>query len=335
MSETVLRPEVSPYSAKHVARRLFRHENALLAIALAALISGLSIVTGGLTVGRTNMVNILIQSSMRGLASVGQAFVVLSGGIDVSVGGVANFCAALGAALMTLRPEQSIVNSPLPVFLAILIMLVGGAAWGAVNGSSVSRIGMPPLIVTLAMWQITVGVAVVILKGGMIHTLPEGLLFWGQGMIGPVPMPIIIFVVVAVLAYIILNHTTFGRWIYAVGGNETSAWLSGIEVRRVRFLVYIIAGFLSAIAAMISLGRVMSASIASLSGLEMDSIAAVTIGGFSLTGGRGNMIGVVLGVLIIGVVNNGMSVIGADPALQGIVKGAIIFAAVAVDGLRR
>ena len=140
---------------------------------------------------------------------------------------------------------------------------------------------------------------------------------------------------VAVIAYFVLNHTTYGRSIYATGGNPVSAWLSGIKVRNILFSVYVISGFLASLAGVIMTSRVMSASLDSLKGLEMDSIAAVVIGGISLMGGKGTLVGVVLGVLILGVINNGMSVLGADPAFQGIVKGIIIIAAVTIDYVRR
>jgi putative xylitol transport system permease protein len=327
----VERLKPSANTAKDVAQRLLRHESAVLAIILAGLIAVMSVVTKGLSTSTTNMVNILIQNAPQGLASVGQAFVLLSGGIDVSVGGIATMSAVLGGALMTLSPERGIVSHPFSMYRGVPMMLLAGAGWGLVNGSAVSRIGMPPLIVTLAMWQITRGVAVIVGRGTMLANFPDGLLFFGVGSIAGVPVPIIMFIVVAAIGYFVLNFTGFGRSIYAIGGNPVSAWLSGINLRRARLLVYVISGFLAALAAVLSMGRVMSASTETLKGLEIDSIAAVTVGGLSITGGKGSMIGVVLGVLIIAVVNNAMSILGANPATQGIVTGAIIFAAVAID----
>jgi len=141
--------------------------------------------------------------------------------------------------------------------------------------------------------------------------------------------------VVAIVAYFVLAHTPFGRQVYAAGGNPLSAWLSGIRVREIQFAVFVIAGFLAGIGGIVHTARVMSASMRSLGGLELDSIAAVCVGGVSLMGGRGTLIGVVIGALIIGVINNGMSLLGAGPAMQGIVKGVIIIAAVAIDYIRR
>jgi ribose/xylose/arabinose/galactoside ABC-type transport system permease subunit len=260
--------------------------------------------------------------------------VILTAGIDVSVGGNALFCSTLGAALMT-SGELSIISNPLPIGLGALIMLMAGLGWGAVNSALVSRVGIPALISTLGMWQITTGAAFEIIQGRSIGALPERLAWWGQGNVAGVPVPAIVFIVVAVIAYYVLNYTSYGRSIYATGGNPVSAWLSGIDIRRVLFSVYIIAGFLAGLAAFIQLGRVMSASMMGLEGLELDSIAAVTIGGVSLFGGRGNLIGVIIGTLIIGVVNNGLSVLKVDPPSIRIVKGAIIILAVAIDTVRR
>ncbi len=276
----------------------------------------------------------LLQSSIRGVASVGQAFVILSAGIDVSVGGMGLFCTVLGASIMT-SSFMNVVGDPVPMIIALPIMVLAGIGWGAVNGTMVSRIGMPPLIVTLGMWEITKGAAFQTGSGQSIGFLPEGLLFFGGGRIAGVPVPVIIFIVVAIIGYWVLSYTTYGRSVYAVGGNPVSAWLSGINVKRILFSVYVISGFLAGLAGVIITGRVMSASMISLQGLEIDSIAAATVGGVSLSGGKGSLFGVVFGVLIIGVVNNSMSILGAGPAVQGIVKGAIILIAVAVDYIRR
>jgi len=321
--------------ARDVARRLFRHENAVLLLVLIALVAGVGIVTRGLTTSRVNVFNILLQSSIRGVASVGQALVVLSAGIDLSVAGVGLFCATLGSTLMTLNPEVSIVSQPYSIYTAIPIMLLVGALWGVINGSAISRLGMPALIVTIATWEISKGAAVWINKGRIIHPLPDNLAFFGSGTAAGVPVPVIIFIVVAVIAYFVLYHTTFGRSVYAVGGNPVTAWLTGIKVKNILFTLYVVSGFLAGLAGVIMTARTMSSSMQTLSGLEMDTIAAIFIGGISMTGGKGNLIGVIIGVLIIGVINNAMSVLGAGAAIQAIVKGAIIVIAVAIDCLRR
>jgi putative xylitol transport system permease protein len=325
----------SMHTVKDKASRLVRHESAVLVIVLAVLMGVFSFVSQGLTTGRDNLVNILLQSSIRGVASIGQAFVILTAGIDLSVGGVGLFCALLGSLMLTQEPQINIVGAPVAAAGVIPVMLLTGSIYGLMNGLSVSRIGMPPLIVTLAAWEISKGLAWRVSGGFSVGLLEPSMAFFGQGHIGTVPVPVIIFIVVAVIGYFVLNHTIFGRSVYAVGGNPTSAWLTGINVRKVTLIAYIISGFLAGLASVIMTGRVMSASMRTLEGLELDSIAAVCIGGVSLMGGRGNLIGVIFGVIIIGVINNGMSVLGVSSAVYGVVKGAIIFAAVAIDYIRR
>ncbi|MBA7604734.1 Ribose import permease protein RbsC [subsurface metagenome] len=333
MAEIVERPK--PLTAREMAGRVIRHENAVLIVVLAALVGGLGVITGGLTTSRANMMNVLLQSSVRGVAAVGQAFVILTAGIDLSVGGMGLVASVIGASMMTASPEWSLLGYPVSMYLAIPVMLLVGAGFGVFNGSLVSRIGMPALIVTLGMWQICTGIAFGVSGGFSIAELPAALVFWGEGRVAGVPVPVIVFVAVGVVAYFVLYHTTFGRSIYAVGGNPVVAWLSGIRVKNIRLMVFIIAGFLAGLAGVLWTARTMSAQMRSLMGLELDTIAAVCIGGISLMGGRGTLIGAIIGVMIIGVVNNGMSILGAGPFMQGIVRGAIIIAAVAVDYIRK
>ncbi len=327
--------ETNTDKAKRIVRRFFRYENAVLVIVLVVLIAALSVVTNGQTSTPQNMRNILIQSSMRGVAAVGQAFVILTAGIDLSVGGIGLFVSVLGASMVTGLGYQNITGGQATLPMAIATMLWVSIGVGALNGTAVSRIGVPPLIVTLAMWEGMKGVAFLTGKGQSIGHMPEALRLIGSGSVAGVPVPIIIFIAVAIIAYFVLNYTEFGRSVYAAGGNPASAWLSGINVRATLFRVYVISAFLAGLAGVIATARIMSASMATLTGLELDSIASVVIGGVSLMGGRGNLIGVVLGVIIIGVINNGMSVMGADPAVQGIARALIIFSAVAIDCVRR
>ena len=334
MGEIMQKTQPYTNNTRGKLRSVFRHENATLVIILLGLIFGIGGLTKGGTLTLGNASNVMLQSSIRGIAAIGQCFVILTSGIDVSVGGNGLFCSTLGAALMSTQWQGNLSNS-LPMSFGVLLMLLAGLGWGAVNSTLVSRIGIPALISTLGLWQITYGGAFEITQGSSIGGIPEGMTWWGQGNVAGVPVPVIIFVVVAVIAYYILNYTTYGRSIYATGGSPVSAWLSGINTNRVLFTVYLISGFLAGLAGFVQLGRIMSASMTSLEGLELDSIAAVTIGGVSLFGGRGNLIGVIIGSLIIGVANNGLSVLKAGPAVIRIVKGVIIIAAVSVDTVRR
>jgi ribose/xylose/arabinose/galactoside ABC-type transport system permease subunit len=327
----------NPGVNKHRQRvaQLVKNENGVLVIVLAALIAGIAVVTKGLTVKPVNISNVLLQSAIRGVAAVGETFVILTAGIDLSVGGVGLMTSVFGASLMTGTVNLNLVGHQMSPLAAIPIMLAVGTAWGGANGVSVARIGMPALIVTLAVWQMSKGVAFRICQGCSVMFLPESLAFFGKGVVAGLPVPVIIWIATSVVAYFILNYTKFGRSVYAVGGSPVSSWLSGINVRAILLSAYLIAGLLSGVAGVLITSRIMSASMQSLAGLEIDVISAVVIGGVSLFGGRGSVLGTVLGVLLIGVIDNGMSVMQTDPALIGITKGAIIFAAVAIDTVRR
>ena len=335
MVEMAERPEATVDRARDVARRIFRHENAVLVIVLIGLMGIMSAVTGGLSTRVDNLLNILLQSSVRGVVSIGQAFVILTAGIDLSVSGIAIFSAFMVSAMTTAETAHSFPTYHYPAYAGVALALLAGASWGVLSGSFVSRIGVPALIVTLGMWEITKGVTWQISKADQIGHLPESLSIIGQGRVAGVPVSFIIFISLAVVAYLVLMYTRFGRSVYAVGGNPVSAWLSGISVKRTIFSVYVISAFCAALGGVIFTGRVMRWSQLSLKGLELDSIGSVCVGGVSLFGGRGTMIGVIIGVFIISVINNAMSILKADPMLQGIVKGAVIFTAVAIDSLRR
>lgn len=329
------REKASGSVLKDSAIRLTRNENFALVVILIVLITVFGILTNRLSLSRDNILNIMLQSSMRGVAAVGQALVILTAGIDVSVGGISTLVACIGGTLITTMPGYL---GPIPWGTGLIVMLLAGAGLGAINGLFVSRLRLAPLIVTLAMWQITRGAASIVSKEESIH-LPDALSFVAHSSIGGVPIAAFIFVAAIVLGYFILNHTTFGSSVYAVGGNEINAWLSGIKTRNTHFWVYVISGFCVAIAAVIQISRVMSASpvIWGITGLELaiDTIGAVVIGGVSLFGGKGSIIGVLLGVLIIGVLNNGMNIAGLSIFTQSLLKGGVILAAVGVDAWRR
>ena len=335
MTEDEVKATQRPARAREIAGRIFRHENAVLAIVLAVLIAVMGVVTKGLTVARANMINVLLQSSIRGVAAIGQSFVILTAGIDLSVGGVALFTAILGGSMTTLSPWLNSVGHPVSPYMVMPLMLLVGAGWGVANGSLTSRIGMPPLIVTLGMWEILKALAFRISGGEDMTNHPATLDFFGSHRVVGMPVPVIIFIVVAVVAYYVLQYTRFGRSVYATGGNPVSAWLSGINVKRIIIGAFTISGFFAGLSGFLILARTRSANMSTLVGLELDSIAAASIGGISLAGGRGNIIGVVIGALMMGVIKNAMSVMGVDPSTEGIVTGAIIIAAVAIDYIRR
>jgi ribose/xylose/arabinose/galactoside ABC-type transport system permease subunit len=335
MAEIVERAKSFGETAKKAARPFLRHENTILVAVLAALVAIFAYLSKGITVRPINVENIIVQSSSRGIAAVGQAFVVLSGSIDLSVGGLGLITSIVGAGLMTEELYLNFIGHPVSPLIVLPLMIAIGVGCGAVNGLIVSRIGVSALVATLGTWNIYRGLAYNIGGGQSIAHQPEFLSFFGQGEVGGVATPIIIFVGVCVSAYFILYHTPFGRSVYAVGGNSVSAWLSGVNVKRVSFSVFLISGFLAALSSIVMMARVMCASMRTLEGLELDSIAAVFVGGVSLLGGKGSLIGVILGAMIIGIINNGLGTLGVGPDVWAIVKGVIIITAVAVDQIRR
>ena len=333
MAEVTERPEEAGVTARGVVRRIVAHENAVIGLALAILIAALGGASRGATVTPSNIANVLLQSSVRGAVAVGQAFVILTANIDLSVSGIGIMAMMTGGAMITAQWQNIVVpflGHPASIYMAIPVMLVVGACWGLLNGVLVSRLGIPSLIATFGVWQLGYGAAYYVTNGEALMEMPENLAVYGS-----LPAAPIIFFAVAAVAYFVLNHTSFGRNVYATGGNPVSSFLSGINVRRTQLYVFAISGLFAGLGGLMFMSRGMAASIEALRGLELDSIASCAIGGISLFGGQGNIIGVVLGALIIGVVNNAISVMHMGHAGRYIVKGAIIIGAVAADILRR
>jgi ribose/xylose/arabinose/galactoside ABC-type transport system permease subunit len=307
--------------------RLPKGEIFTLGAILFVLMTVMAIVTGGATINPTNLRNILIESSLRGIVAMGEAFVLLTAGIDVSVGGVAIFTAVVGTVFMA--------QLGVPIVLALLLMSLVSIAIGSFNGFAISRIRMNPLVVTLAVWIMSPGAAYHFTHGTTLYGVPDSLSFLGLGRILGVPVPVLIFAAVAGMAYLVLGYTPFGRAIYAIGTNDTAAKLSGIKTAQTRFFVYVVSAFCAGLAGAVLVGRLMCASNSMVSGLELDAISACVIGGVSLMGGKGKVVGIIIGVLIIGVVNNSLTLLGVAPGLVPIAKGGIILLAVMVDSLRR
>ncbi len=275
-----------------------------------------------LTVG--NMMNLLRQIAINGLIAVGMTMVITTGGIDLSVGSILGLSAMVSAFLM--------VNG-LPAIFAILICLLLGMFLGAVNGYIISKYKLQAFIVTLATMTTFRGMTYVISDGKPISNISQNAFFAfiGKGDILGIPIPIFIFFIVFGIAYIIMNKTVFGRNVYATGGKEKAAKLSGVDVEKTHIKVYIISGFLAALAGLILISRLNSAQPTLGDGYELDAIAAVVIGGTSLTGGRGRISGTLIGILILGVISNGLNIIGVSSFYQEIVKGLIILIAVFLD----
>jgi ribose transport system permease protein len=275
-----------------------------------------------------NVRNVLLQSAMLGVVSVGMTFVILTEGIDLSVGSVLSFCSV--AAAMMFDHGQ---GYPLPVVLLATLAL--GTTIGAVNGGIIIWRGVAPFIVTLAMMAIALGGALTIADGRPIGGI-QGTYSWlGAGRIGPIPVPVLIMVVTFVIGAFVLRLTPYGRSVYATGGNEQAARLSGIAVNRVKLIAYSISGFCAALGAIIFTARVTVGDPWAGRNLELDAIAAVVIGGTSLFGGIGRIWGTFLGLLIISMINNLLNLMNVSPYSQGIAKGLIILIAITLYKRRR
>jgi inositol transport system permease protein len=271
-----------------------------------------------------NIRNVLLQSAMLGVVSVGMTFVILTGGIDLSVGSVLSFCSV--AAAMMFDNGQ---GYPLPIVLLATLAL--GTAIGAVNGGIIVWRGVAPFIVTLAMMAIALGGALTIADGRPIGGIQGTYAWLGAGRIGPVPVPVVIMVVTFLVGAFVLRLTPYGRSVYATGGNEQAARLSGIAVSRVKLIAYSISGFCAALGAIIFTARVTVGDPWAGRNLELDAIAAVVIGGTSLFGGVGTIFGTVIGTLLIGVLLNGLVLMNISSYIQQIIIGFIIVLAVAFD----
>ncbi|SDE10496.1 inositol transport system permease protein [Paenibacillus sp. UNCCL117] len=293
----------------------------LIVILLLAVIA-LSIVSDAfLTV--TNIMNVLRQVSINGILAIGMTFIILTAGIDLSIGSMMAVSAVIAASIVNVNPDLAVV--------ALLAGMLASGVLGGVSGTMSAKLNVAPFVATLAMMTIGRGIALIYTNGRPIVIDSPSFKFLGQGYIGPVPFPVVLFVAVAVLMSIVLYKTKFGRYIYAVGGNENAAHISGIRVSRVKIWVYIINGLLAGLAGAMLASRISSGQPNSGMGYELDAIAAVVIGGTSLFGGRGSMLGTIVGVLIIGVINNGLNLLDVSSYWQQIIKGVIIAGAVILD----
>ena len=272
----------------------------------------------------SNLLNLLRQISINGLIAFGMTFIILTGGIDLSVGSIL----ALSSAFIALM-----ITSGVDPIIALIIGVLIGFVLGAVNGLLVTKGNMAPFIATLATMTIFRGLTLVITDGNPITNLGDSYLFqlFGKGYFIGIPVPAVTMIIVFVILLILLQKTTFGRHTYAIGGNEVAAKISGIKVNKIKILIYGISGLMSALAGGILTSRLNSAQPTAGTSYELDAIAAVVLGGTSLTGGKGRIVGTLIGVLIIGVLNNGLNLLGVSSFYQQVVKGVVILIAVLID----
>jgi ribose transport system permease protein len=291
----------------------------LLALCVALFIATPHFLTGG------NLINVGVQASTIAVLAFGQTFVIVAAGIDLSVGSV--------AALSAMAASWMFANAGLPSWSAVFIGLLTGTVVGVVSGIGVAYGKLPAFIATLAMLSVARGLTLVISGGRPIAT-PSSISFLGDDVFG-VPMPIIIMLLTGVVCALILNKTTMGRSMYAVGGNLEAARLAGLPVKRVLVTVFALSGLYAGLAGMLLAGRLDSAQPQAASGYELDAIAAVVIGGASLSGGVGRASGTLVGALILAVIRNGLNILNVSSFWQQVVIGLVIAAAVLVDVLRR
>ncbi len=272
-----------------------------------------------------NILTLLRQASFNAIMAAGVSVVIITAGIDLSIGSVW----ALSSVVMAFV----CVNKGLVWTLSVLIGLAVGLACGIVNGCGVTMLRIPPFVATLGMMSIARGLAEVITGGFQISGLPDAFQWWGQGDIFGVPVPVIVAVGIIVLTWALLRFTRLGRYIYAVGGNEAAAHLSGVPVNRVKLFAYAYCGALAALAGLLATARMGSVRPSDALGYELDAIAASVIGGISLMGGQGSVLGTAIGAALIGVLRNGMVLLDVSAFWQKVVIGVVIIIAVALDYL--
>lgn len=279
--------------------------------------------------------NVMRQISVNIVISVGMTLVILTGGIDLSVGSILALAGAVTAVLLKFGAEIESLN----VYLGFTLLgaLLGGTLVGAFlgwfNGLTITRFKVPPFVATLAMLTIARGLTMLLTGGFPITGFSNEMAFIGTGWFLGVPMPVWISAVVVFMAVVLTKKTRLGRHIYAVGGNETAAELSGLKIKRIKLIVYTIAGALAGIGGILVTSRLDSAQPNAGTGFELDSIAAVVIGGTSLSGGKGTIPGTVQGALIIGILNNGLVLLNVSPFWQQVIKGLVILLAVVIEKL--
>jgi ribose transport system permease protein len=273
-----------------------------------------------------NLNNVARQVSINAIIAVGMTMVILTGGIDLSVGSVMTLS-------MTFSAGAMLAGAPVPV--AVMTGLATGATFGAINGVLVAYARLPAIIVTLATMEIPRGIALLYTKGYPQSGLPPEFGFFGRGQVAGLQVPILVMLAVFAAGFALLRYFPIGRYFYAIGGNEEAARLSGVRVPRYKLLAYTLSGLTASISGIVLSSRLMSGQPNAGIGFELDAIAAVVLGGTSITGGRGSVIGTLVGALTLGVLNNGLNLMDVSPYTQKVLKGVIILLAIYAGSLKR
>ncbi len=304
-------------------RRMLLNNGALTALVVLAV--AMSFLSGDF-LATQNLLNVGVQAAVTAILAFGVTFVIVSAGIDLSVGSVA----ALSATVLA----WAATDQGVPVWIAVLLAIATGVGSGLISGALISFGKLPPFIATLAMLSVGRGLALVISQGSPI-AFPDSVSNLGTTIGGWLPVPVLVMIVMGLITAVVLNRTYIGRAMYAIGGNEEAARLSGIRVKRQKLVIYALAGAFAAIAGIVLASRLASAQPQAAYGYELDAIAAVVIGGASLSGGVGKASGTLIGALILAVLRNGLNLLSVSAFWQQVVIGVVIALAVLLDTLRR
>lgn len=310
--------------------RLSNNEVVLMAKSNAGILSVLLLISVALSIlspvflTTSNILSVLLQISNNMFLALGMTLIIILGGIDLSIGSIVAMSGTLTVGF--------IVTDGLPMGPAIVLGLLIGTASGFFNGVIIAKFRVPAFIVTLAMMNMARGIAYIYSGGRSTRIMDEAFVRIGTGrLFGFIPYPVIYMIILIVIFSVLLGKTKFGTYIYAVGGNRESAHLSGVPIKRVEIAVYTISGFLAAFAGLVLSSRMFSGQPASGAGYEMDAIAACVLGGISMSGGTGRISGTVIGAIVIGIISNGLNLMGVSSFWQLVVKGAIILVAILID----
>ncbi|RIE11460.1 ABC transporter permease [Candidatus Cryosericum hinesii] len=308
-----------------VVSAIVKQRESAIFLALLIMIAVIQIMAPNLLSGN-NVYLVSRQIALVAIVAIGELFVILTGGIDLSVGATMGLAgvASAGAMVAGVNP-----------WLAILFGMVVGVLIGIFNGWLVSYVLIPPFIVTLGSQEIARGTILIVTKGWPITNIPKSILFIAQGDFLHIPVPVWIMLVVAVIAQMVLTKTSFGRRIYAIGGNETATFLSGVNVKKIKFFLYVIAAFTASIVGIILVARFESAQADAGTGWEMQAIASAVIGGTSLAGGAGSVLGCVIGACIMGILANGLVLMRVSSYWQTAIIGVVIVLAAVLDHFRK
>ncbi|RLC76654.1 MAG: ribose ABC transporter permease [Chloroflexi bacterium] len=271
----------------------------------------------------SNLLNVALQTSIIAIVAIGMTFTILTAGIDLSVGSLMALGGALAAGLA--------VRQGLGTFGGIGVSLLIGLALGAINGLLIIKGGMPPFVATLAMMAVARGLTLVYTQGRPIAGIEKDFVFWGTGRLLGIPMPVILLAIIATIAHVVLRYTRFGLYVYATGGNEETTHLAGVSPDRIKLAVYAISGLTATLGGVLLTARLWSAQPNAAVGWELDAIAAPVLGGISLFGGVGSIGGTLVGAFIIGVLSNGLNLLGIPSYYQQVIKGIVFILAVMLD----